>query len=215
MTPDEILEHYRDVQDGILPAIVRGESVHDVDGSRLFQGWAFRNYLQEAFAVSVQERDSVRVLDYGCGKASYLYKNGFLGTKETLYELHPGKIQQFYCYDPGFRKYMEPPPSDAKFDVIICAGVLGVIPEQELDAALLSMKNWCTEDGIVLFKVPRTEKKDRKFYGSDQSVYINVKPDEYWIDKLDNVLQRSYYLTIADSPQQQSVYERKYGKEES
>jgi hypothetical protein len=35
-----------------------------------------------------------------------------------------------------------------------------------------------------------------------------VKPPEYWLDKLNNVFRRRYYVTFADNIQEQIKYKR-------
>lgn len=203
---EDILEHYRDVQDGLKPTQIRGEPVWHTEKTPLFKGWAFKNYLLEPFLQLTANRESLRVLDHGCGKAAYLHDDNFV--KENLYKRMRGRLQQFYCYDPGYRRYMEPPASDSRFNVLISAGVMSVIPEQDIDRTFVEMREWLEPDGIAFFKIPLTVKQERCFIGTQQSVYITVRPPEFWLERLDKILQRPYYATFADSPNKQRIYKR-------
>lgn len=204
MTPEQILEHYRDVQAGLKPTYVRGEPVFNTPENPLYRGWAFKHYLRKPFLHLTKDMPAVRVLDHGCGKASYLYDERLTG--HLLHRELQGRLQSYYCYDPGYRPYMKPP--SCQFNVLVSAGVMSVIPEEHIDTTFVEMRQWLEPDGIALFKIPLTAKAERTFEPSGESVYITVKPPEYWLDKLNNVLQRRYYVTFADNIQEQIKYKR-------
>lgn len=203
---DNLLEHYRDVQAGLIPTQIRGEPVWNTPERPLFKGWAFKNYLYKPFMKLTREWESVRVLDHGCGKAFYLHEDAFIGA--TMHRRMNGRLQSWYCYDPGHRPYMNPPEKGAKFNALISAGVMSVVPEKDIDRTFAEMRDWMEPDGIAFFKIPLTAKQERCFIGTNQSVYITVRPPEYWLEKLNTILCRRYYVTFADSPSKQIKYKR-------
>jgi SAM-dependent methyltransferase len=191
---DEYCLRYQAIHDGKEEYLVsreegkKGKAVKDETG-HLFDGSNFYEKLYKPFVEWVEKKDSIRVLDFGCGKAMHLYRPYLNG--KTIHQAMAGKIQSYYCYDPGYAKYAKPPHKDEKFDVVICADVMEHIPEEFVDDALKQMRRWCEPDGIGLFSI--SGRPAFKSFGDGENLHITMKPLDWWTDKLDNVFARRYH----------------------
>lgn len=154
----------------------------------LFKGWAFKNYLYKPFMKLTREWESVRVLDHGCGKAVYLHDEGIIGP--TLYRQMNGRLQTWYCYDPGYDRF-DKYPIDRKFDAVICCDVLEHVPINQLDRVILNIRESLEEDGVAFFNIGGN--RSHISFADGENTHITIQPAEFWCKKM-KLLRRQFYL---------------------
>lgn len=187
---DEYCLKYQGLHDGTAGFRVVGANSVFVDKKqRLFDGSNFFEKLYEPFTQFVDKKGgSVRVLDFGCGKAIHLFKRVLDG--KTLHEAFPGKIQSYYCYDPGYAVYSTPPAKKEKFDVIICADVMEHIPEESVHNVLKQLDEWAEDDGFILLSI--SGKPAMKMFADGENLHCNIKDAAWWKEILDASLTVPY-----------------------
>ena len=159
------------------------------------------------------------ILDYGCGKGQQY--------QEPLpYGMMPGEhipedqwqtFDQYlgasvYCYDPCVEKFETPPPTDAKFDAVICTQVLNSIPDDDMPWVRNILEQHATKFCFIglnfqreakgkktmydpkHFREPRTREFFKKFYadwlGSD--LFWWFKDRSHYNDWIDDQLNDTW-----------------------
>ncbi|AMQ65970.1 methyltransferase [Stenotrophomonas phage vB_SmaS-DLP_6] len=186
MTKEQLLKAYQGLHDGSASYRVGDKLARDESGY-LFDGSNFYEKLWTHFKEWASTRDSFRLLDYGCGKAKHLYQPHL--EKKTFHQYFGGKVQEYYCYDPGNKKFEKPPVQTAKFDVVICADVMEHVLESDVDQTLLEISNWLAPDGIAMFSISGDVAK--KKFADGTNLHVCVKDFQWWRAKL-NAMGRRY-----------------------
>lgn len=182
-TPIQYLEAYQKLHDATEGFLVEGKV--RPPQSNLFDGSNFVTKLYTQFCDVIKNFDSARVLDYGCGKAMHLYKPVF--PNGTLYQQFPGKIQTYYCYDPGNKQYQLPPSRNAMFDIVICADVMEHIPESMIERTLYDMRLALAPGGAILFTIGGS--KAKKSFLDGENLHCSVLPMDYWMKTINRVFK--------------------------
>lgn len=186
MTKEQLLKAYQGLHDGTASYRVGDKIARDESGY-LFDGSNFYEKLWHDFKSWAAKRESFRLLDYGCGKAKHLYQPHL--EKKTFHQYFGGKVQEYYCYDPGYLKFSKPPVATAKFDVVICADVMEHVLEEDVDNVFVEIANWLTEDGVVMLSISGDVAK--KKFADGTNLHVTVKPFDWWVQKL-NAMGRRY-----------------------
>lgn len=148
----------------------------------LFNGRNFVAKLFAEFQTLVNLRgEAVRVLDYGCGKAKHLHVKSFENDTKTLYEMFPGMIQTYYCFDPGYAKFKEPPHPASKFDIVICADVMEhVANRDQINHVLHTIAGHLDWDGVALFTI--SGKPAKKQFLDGENLHCSLYSYEQWVE---------------------------------
>jgi hypothetical protein len=195
-TIQDYLAAYKRLHDGTEGFLVEGKEVPA--NNRLFDGSNFVTKLLKDFDDVLRKYQSVRVLDWGSGKAEHLYKPVI--NSKTLYQLYSGKIQSYYCYDPGFEKYSRAPHNvPGEFDVVICADVMEHVPHDYVYSTLANIAYRMDERGVALFTI--SGKKAKKQFIDGENLHICVMPLESWKKELDVAFKGKSYLVVYDDEQ--------------
>ena len=133
-----LLDRYKALHDGEGFYYFKG--VLEPASPRLWDGSCFARKLFRLFNKVVSKRDNFRVLDYGCGKAEYM---------SYIHKAYAGRIQEWYCYDPGYNRYSTPPSGE--FDYIICADLMEHVEDYE--ETLAKMETHLSKKGIAIFGI--------------------------------------------------------------
>lgn len=200
-TPDDYLKQYQKLHDGSAEYMVGGKKVRDTTG-RLFDGSNFYEKLWKEFKLFAKDKESFRVLDYGCGKAKHLYQPHLEG--KTFHVFFNGACQEYYLYDPGTTKYNIKPASTAQFDAIICADVMEHVLEEQVDDAIAEMKTWLDPKGTAFLSISGDLAK--KSFTDGENLHVNVQPLEYWIQKLKQLHRR--FVLVYSSSGNETFYKR-------
>lgn len=164
--------------------------------------------------------DAKTILDYGCGK-------GLQYTEPLPYGAEPGKelpVDQWqtfdqylgvkvFKYDPCVEKFETPPPSDVKFDGVVCTQVLNSIPDDDMTWVRNTLERHAAKFCFIginfqrqakdkktmydpaYFHEPRTREFFKKYYanwsGSDLFWWFKDRPyyEEWLDDQLTSVWQ--------------------------
>jgi SAM-dependent methyltransferase len=185
---EHYLEKYKQLHAGVGTFLVGGKAFTDVPG-RLFDGSNFYEKLWEDFKLWAKDKDSFRVLDYGCGKAKHLFQPHLEG--KTFHEFFAGKVQEYYCYDPGYERYKRSPPSWSTFDAVICADVMEHVPHENVDGVMKEIGNWLHPKGVAFFSI--SGQLAKKCFDDGENLHVNVQPLEYWQEKL-KLMERRYVM---------------------
>lgn len=192
-TLDHYLEKYKKLHDGTGTFLVGGKAYTDVPG-RLFDGSNFYEKLWDDFKIWARDKDSFRVLDYGCGKAKHLFQPHLEG--KTFHTFFAGKVQEYYCYDPGNARYATRPADDAGFDAVICADVMEHVPDEHVDAVMKEIGKWLHPKGVGFYSISGQPAK--KCFDDGENLHVNVQPIEYWQEKLKLTNRRYVMVYTAD-----------------
>jgi len=181
-----LLELYRDLHEGKGDYLYKGqrESAHP----NLWDGRCFETKVLPLFRRVVAKRKSFRVLDWGCGKALYYPR--------VLKEF-AGRVQSWYLYDPGYRKYVE--PYTGACDVLLCCDVMEhVLPEDEMET-LVEMDWVLDPKGIAIFTI--CGKPDARDFVNGVNTHVNLKSFEEWKALLKLVFGDKKVILIYNSRQ--------------
>lgn len=198
----DYLDQYQKLHDGVEGYIDCGQVKGPSGG--LFTGANFASKLIKHFDVLMEYRvGSVRILDYGCGKAKHLYEPRFNG--QTFYQAYEGKVQTYYCYDPGYKKYMQPPHPAQKFDIVICADVMEHIPGLSfINHALMMMAGHLESDGVALFTI--SGKKAKKQFLDGENLHVSLYPVETWVAWLEDAFCDKAVMMIYEGEDRETFW---------
>jgi len=184
-TQQDYLGQYQRLHDAVEGYLDQGKKQKPYND--LFNG---RNFVTKLFTefqtlVNLRFGESVRVLDYGCGKAKHLHVPSFENDTKNLYEMFPGLIQTYYCFDPGYTKFKTPPPADAKFDIVICADVMEhVANRDQINHVLHTISNHLEWDGVALFTI--SGKPAKKQFLDGDNLHCSLYSFEQWVEWLED-----------------------------
>jgi SAM-dependent methyltransferase len=163
------------------------------NANSIFDGSNFYEKLWDDFKIWADGRPAFRVLDFGCGKAKHLYEPHLEG--KTFHQYFKGACQEYYLYDPGFRKYQTAPVDTAQFDAVICADVMEHIPDEAVDETLARIRKWADPNATCFFSISGMAAK--KCFVDGENLHCNVQPIEYWVAKLKQ-LNRRFIMAYTD-----------------
>lgn len=130
------------------------------------------------------------LLDYGCGKAEFYYKNFILDNLE-----YP-PFKKFWgididLYDPGYKKYNH---LDIKkrYDIVICIDVLEHIPIEDIDYILNKLSS-LTEKYIFLNVGCYSA---AALLPNGKNAHINIQPPEWWYEQILKIIKIRENLKI-------------------
>lgn len=160
---NDLLNRYRSLHDGDGFYLYKGERQPADD--QLWNGSCFARKLFPLFNKVVAKRESFRVLDYGCGKAMYM---------RYIHSAYRGRIQEWYCYDPGYNRYSVPP--SGTFDYIICADVMEHVIDYE--ATLSNIASYLDRNGVAVFGI--SGKPDARQFDDGLNMHVTLKSASEW-----------------------------------
>lgn len=186
----DYLEHYRRLHDGTEAFMTPNGDV--VYRDNLFDGYNFYEKLLKPIAqhVNSNKLDSFSILDYGCGKAKHIYEPRCDG--KTFHQYFEGRCQNYYCYDPGYNRYLREPPLGSHFDIIACADVMEHIPEADVPAALQKMRDYTYVGGKAFFSISGDEAWKKFIHG--ENLHVTVKPLAWWMEQLREHYGHAFHL---------------------
>lgn len=180
---NEYILRYRGIHHGRDEFLFNGRAKKS---DKLFDGSNFLEKLMPAFDVRVKNDASFTVLDYGCGKALHLHKRVL--EKQTFHERYAGKVQGYYCYDPGYEPYARKPVQS--FDYTICADVMEHIPEEHVDEVLAEIGRHTRKS--VFFSI--SGDPAYKSFGDGENLHCTMHDHEWWAKKIIQFTRKSFYL---------------------
>lgn len=165
-----------------------------VKGAHLFDGSNIKKmmpHFKQWHKETVGEK-TMRVLDYGCGKAEYVWSPKILG--KTLFELFPGKINSLYLYDPGNSEFCSPPPSGSMFDAVFCCDVMEHVPEEFVGVVLTEINRYVSWGGKAFFTISCNAAK--KSFMDGENLHVTVKDTDWWKSQFDKFFERSATILL-------------------
>jgi len=162
---NELLELYRDLHEGKGDLFYKGERF--TANPSLWDGRCFDQKILSLFRRVVKKRKSFRVVDWGCGKARYY--------GDVLKEF-AGRVQTWYLYDPGYRKYSTPP--EGTYDVLLCCDVMEHVLDENMWETLVAMDWVLDEKGIAIFTI--CGNPDNRTFENGVNTHVNLKSFEEW-----------------------------------
>lgn len=198
MTSDELRDKY----------IQRYSEMHETtkDGAQ-FDGHQFYRKFAKIFAnifKSTPRDQAISLLDYGCGKAKYMWKK-FEGEDKSspdFVAFARGKLKMIWLYDPAYKPYSDKPPAGLTFDIVTCADVMEHIPEPVIDEVLNDIASYTKPEGLMMFSI--SGQLAVRTFPDGENCHCSVFPIEWWIEKLDK-LNRSYILYHTDDRRKKQV----------
>lgn len=118
------------------------------------------------------------VLDYGCGKANHYFVNKL---HKTL------NLEKVFLYDIGVIEYSIKPPRDELFDCVLCIDVMEHLEEFMVDDVIKDLIDY--SDKLVIISIALREA--RKILPDGRNAHLCIKPREWWIEKIRNILFES------------------------
>lgn len=193
---DEYLLKYQGLHDGSEPFMVGDKTKKS---KMLFDGSNFFEKLIKPFDEISREDPSFTVLDYGCGKALHLQKPVLDG--KTFHERYAGRVQNYYCYDPGYKIFEKKPSPGSQFDYVICADVMEHIPEEYVDDVLREIGRYTTK--MVFFSI--SGDPAYKSFGDGENLHCTMRDVAWWKEKILNNVRRSFYLVHTQNSVERTV----------
>lgn len=212
----EYIKRYEEVHTGQRPLLVAkqpdGQSPgHPFTSNNFFAGEQSVKFFADTLPKIYKLKNrAISVLDYGCGKGTHVFeKIAKYGHKTTL-EYHQGNIQCYYLFDPCVPKYNIKPSPGSLFDVTICADVMEHIPEEDVDTVLHDIKTFTKEDGVVLLSI--SGNPAIKSFDNGENVHITIKPYEWWLQKIKQHVNQTFFLIYKGSPGKKTLRNSKHFK---
>ncbi len=165
VTTSALLERYKNLHEGRGSFIYRGEVTQQFE--ELWDGRCFEQKLLPVLTSAAKKRDSFSVLDYGCGKARYL---------PDVHARFGGRLQQWFCYDPGFNRYAVPPHPSQQFDFVVCADVMEHVLEPEY--TIVDIANRLADDGIAMFSI--SGRPDSRQFDDGLNMHVSLRTFREW-----------------------------------
>jgi hypothetical protein len=183
---DHLKEYAKIFEGG--PFIRKGE-VTEYKKCKVFDGGGVRSLLSSVFK-ELLTRESVTILDYGCGQAIHWHKQVLDNRTKTFVDLLGDKLQGFYRYDPAFKAYSRKPLG--KFDFILCSDVLEHIPEEDIPNFVRELNSYSPSDGVIFYSI--STKPSNNCFADGTNMHITQKPPAWWFKIVkDNSTSKSYF----------------------
>jgi len=196
-SPQEYLAAYQKLHHAEAPFLINGKEHRS---AQLFDGSNFVTKLLAPFSYVVsafsQQNRAVRVLDYGCGKASHIHSPAMPDKKTFFQYMEPHAVQVYWCYDPGFVEYSQKPPKQC-FDIVICADVMEHVPESEVDKTLQEIGSAISGKGHVLFTI--SCKPAVKHFADGENLHVTVKDPDWWKDRIKKNMSRKHIYVLFET----------------
>lgn len=125
------------------------------------------------------------VLDWGCGRG-----DPYRGPHKIWREWGV-KWFDVWLYDPSFPTHDKPPPSEKKFDLVICSDVLEHVPEADVDAFVT---NLFAHARTVVWASVCCRPAKKTFPTTGENLHVTVKPLQWWIDTFDEHCGTTSYV---------------------
>lgn len=140
-----------------------------------FDGGGVRTLIDNILK-ELAERNSITILDWGCGTSIHWHKQCLVNRTKSLMNILGDKVQSFYRYDPCLEKYSKKPST--KYDFIVCADVLEHIPDTELESFFNEINSYLEDDGIIFYSISTIPSKNCFLDGSN--MHVTIKNVDEW-----------------------------------
>jgi SAM-dependent methyltransferase len=160
----------------------------------LFDGKNFEEKLWKHLKPLLPRYETIRFLDYGCGKARHFFEP--LIEKRTLPQLLGRKLQSFYLYDPAYPPYSLHPDSGSTFNIVSCSDVMEHVPEKCVDEVLEDISWLSTPDAVVFFSIAGSPAY--KSFADGENLHCTLKPMDWWIQQILDAAIGKFVLVYTD-----------------
>ena len=99
------------------------------EAQETFDGRSLRFFFN-AIKIILEKTKSSSIIDFGCGKAKYYFKEITIKNAKHKNIINFWNIDEYYLYDPGVKKFSKYPAK--KSDGVICIDVVEHIPEKDI-----------------------------------------------------------------------------------
>lgn len=171
------IEEYKKIFQG--QQFLRDDQATTLSQNRVFDGGGFR-VLIDHILKELDSRQSVTILDYGCGEAVHWHQSTLLKNSKSFSNLLGKKLQCFYRYDPAYEIYSQKP--EMKFDFVICSDVLEHIIDADLSAFFADINQFVKRDGIIFYSISTTLSRNKFLDGTN--MHVNIKAPDHWFEIL-------------------------------
>jgi SAM-dependent methyltransferase len=177
-TYTKYIERYQGLHSGNDAFLDTKGQLHKSD--KLFDGKNFEEKLWKHLKPLIGSFETIRFLDYGCGKARHWHEP--LIEKRTLPQLLGKKLQTFFLYDPGYLPYSLHPDASQSFNIVSCSDVMEHIPEDCVEEVLEDISWLSSPDAIVLFSIAGAPAF--KSFSDGENLHCTVKTIDWWKEKI-------------------------------
>ena len=183
------IEEYKKIFSG--GKFIRNNQEITLKEYRAFDGGGART-LYTSILKELESRDSVTILDYGCGEGVQWHDQILVNKTKSLPNLIGSKLRGFYRYDPAYEIYNKKPTGT--YDFIICADVLEHIPNDEVDAFLDEVNSYATTNSIIFYSISTIPSSTAFLDG--KNMHINLQSPETWLNILRQKTVCKIYTTF-------------------
>jgi hypothetical protein len=148
---------------------------------KLFDGKNFEEKLWKHLKPKLAKLESIRMLDYGCGKARHWFEPLIEG--KSMPQQLGKKLQSFYLYDPAYPPYAAHPDHGC-FNVISCSDVMEHIPEECVEEVLEDIYYQGSSDCLFLFSIAGSPAF--KSFADGENLHCTIKPATWWIQAIED-----------------------------
>lgn len=179
----QYLEQYRQIFDG-EKFLRKGKEITHKEFPA-FDGGGARALIDKVLE-EMKNRESVSILDWGCGTAVHWHTQCLLNKSKSMMNVLGEKVQCFYRYDPAYKLYSKKPSS--KYDLVMCSDVLEHIPDNELESFFFEINSYVNYDGMIFYSISTTPSNNSFVDGTN--MHVNLKSPSEW-----NEILRKYRKT--------------------
>ena len=129
-----------------------------------FQGFSIRPHVEQ-IAELIEKYEARSMLDYGSGKGLF-------------HREHKWGIP-VRCYDPAVEWLALKPTG--RYDAVICTDVMEHIPESGIDAVLAEIDDYARKFSFLSI----CTREARKKLPNGENCHLTIRPESWWLDKLD------------------------------
>lgn len=172
------IEEYEKIFDG--GAFIRDGKTQTFDtGTRIFDGGGIKTIINLVMK-ELETRQTVTVLDFGCGEAVHWTKDVVDNRAKNLPAFMGEKLQGFYRYDPANKRYSRKPVGT--FDFIICSDVLEHIPETEVPGFIKEVNSYGNKGAVIFYSI--CTRPSKNFFLDKTNMHITQKSSKWWFDQI-------------------------------